>query len=98
MLNRNNKAARRFESVTCHRRRSMYVRMRLMATPWMVRQIQSEGQTRSHRRRPNVDPTIDFFRLCLFIWILSDVLVEQFCLERANGLVSHFPMPLLTFL
>jgi len=68
-----------------------------VATPFMVRQIQSDGQAISNRRGPSIHPTPHFLRACLFLGRFLERLADSH-VARTGRLVAHLPMHLLAFL
>jgi len=71
--------------------------MCVVATPLMVRQIQSSGRTRTYRTRPNIYPTSDFLRPFLLVGRFLAVFANS-CLGGTHRFVNRLPMRLLTFL
>jgi len=69
----------------------------IVATPFVIRQIQSDGQAMSDRRGPNIHITSNFPRVCPFLGSFPLCLAD----DRIAGtdlLVNQLPMLLLTFL
>ena len=68
-----------------------------MATPFVVRQIQSEGQAMAKRRGPSIHPTSGILRARLLLGRFPEFLVVN-RIAGTDLLVACLPVPLLAFL
>jgi len=73
------------------------VRVCIVATPLVVRQIQSDGRTQMYRRGPNVHPTLHSLRPVLFLGRILDALGNS-RVYGTDRLVCRLPVCLLTLL
>lgn len=69
--------------------------MRVVVTPFVVRQVHGSGRARSYRGRPSVYPTSDFPRPFLLLRGFPAVFANR-CLGGAYRFVNQLPMFLLT--
>jgi len=69
----------------------------IVATPFMVHQIHSNGGTQVHYNSPSVCPTSDFSRPFLLLRGFLEVFADG-CLSGTRCFVNCLPMRLLAFL
>jgi hypothetical protein len=70
----------------------------IVATPFVVRQVQGDWCAVIYRRRPNSYPTTDFLGPCLFLGRFPDTFAVRCAQNRAARSVNRLPMHFLAFL